>query len=320
MFPPDDSAASSAGTTTAPADTGGGNATAPASTPSAAAPSAASAAPSAAPATPPTGDQAPVSAPATDDLAPREGETAADYVARLTEAGVQIDRTANAQRKMHDATTEAANLRKQLSSIQATHGPAQPDGTPSALDQELATVDAEITRLWQAYRGEQDEEKAADAYQRYMDARDRRAELRVLKRLGDGALKAEAQERSVQAARAQWSAITDYVGKVAADVDIDLFRFFTRQAQTEAAQQGLTDPMAHLEWQINRAIELAREKQSTFTKGASTAATEAAARATTAGVVMAGGGAEPPKTPPAAEPAPATFVDAMRKGKARARA
>jgi len=97
-------------------------------------------------------------------------------------------------------------------------------------------------------------------------------------------------------------AINDAVSKEAPDVDLEIFWTFSRRAQQETPRY-ITTRSERLDWQKNRAVELARAKQQAIIGPALKAAREAEQLQSNAGVITPGGGGSPPPAAPGA-PAP----------------
>ena len=133
--------------------------------------------------------------------------------------------------------------------------------------------------------------------------------MKVASELGrDGALSAvEAREieqvnqtRQHQTHVAIATAVNDAVTKDAPDVDLELFWSYGRRAQAETPRH-LTNRSERIEWQKNRAVELARAKQAQI-RGA----------AASAGVVTPGRPGTAPPAAPGAPGGPKRMIDQIR--------
>jgi len=218
---------------------------------------------------------------------------------------------------MHQATTEASSLRRQLDAIfnDPQLGPlakakvTPTPGTPGAVPAVPAVGD---------------DPRYVRAFEEYQKApNDQAAFIHLMKtasELGrDGALSAVEAREIEQANQARQhetnvsvaTAINDAVTKDAPDVDLEIFWSFGRRAQQETPRQ-LTSRSERIEWQKTRMVELARAKQQGLIGPAVKAALEAEQLKTTAGVITPGGGGTPPPAAPGAPSKPKTTIEVIR--------
>jgi len=94
--------------------------------------------------------------------------------------------------------------------------------------------------------------------------------------------------------------VNDAVTKEAPDVDLEIFWSYGQRAQAETPRH-ITNRSERIEWQKNRAVELARAKQAQISGAAASA-----------GVVTPGRAGTPPPGAPGATGRPKTTIEVIR--------
>ena len=212
---------------------------------------------------------------------------------------------------MHQATGEAADLKRKLAAIlndpllgplaAATAAPGTPGADPGG--------DPELRKAWTEYQEAPNDEAA---FLKLMAVAEQRGSKRALAELDKREIeqvnRARVQQQNVVIART----INDTVKAEAPDVDLDLFWSFGRQAQAETPVH-LTAREDRITWQKDRMIALTRAKQQALVNPAVQAALEAERVKAGAAPVMPGGGTARPAAAgaPAAAEAP-NMVDQVR--------
>lgn len=273
-----------------------------------------------------TGQQPPADAGATA-AAPAGTAPAATPPAEGAPPTGDDKRVTDAQRAMHQATTERvealtaldaalrenAALKETLTQIDRAPDLAQvadPQGLPT--EQQFENELRQAVKDYQTPREGEDDATAlvqfettkADIFQRRVDAR--QAHQRV---------KDTNTQRALAVTERVTTSITKFVADHARDVPIGLFWWHTRQAQAETppALKGVDA----YDWQVKRAIALARAEISPQVAGAARAATDAAHVTQQASVVMPAGGSPPTSPGPAQPEAPKTMVEQLREQQAK---
>jgi hypothetical protein len=284
---------------------------APADSPAPPAPVAQEPAPAPAPAVP---SPAPVPAP----LAPTPGDSQPPAPpAPAPEAAVptttEQQRVAAAQARMHEATTEAAQLREQNAALVQQHAALEqqlagilmhPQLRPLEPAAPAAQAGADTRALYEEY-SRQPDEAAAFGYLLT------KAEERAARQAEHKLTERERQMANAQRAEAQNLAIhhtiETHVAQIAPDVSPTLFWAMTHRAAAETPPVVTTRGVAaKLAWQMARAIELARAEVGPRVAQANEAATTHAATLRAANAVMPGqaGAGRPGAPAPDTTPVP----------------
>ena len=243
-------------------------------------------------------------APAGDSRpAPETGETHEQESKRLTDA----------QRKMHAATTEAAALRTENAELMQTLQAvlSDPQFAPIEVPAPQAPDPTGLKDVFAKYQalGAEDE-----AFAYLVENVEARAHQRVMRELQTREIRHTNFVKEQSQKLVVHNAITEAVKKIAPDITPRTFWAFTQAAVAETPPH-LVRPVERLNWQAQRAIELAREEMGPRVSSAADSATQAALLARTAAAVMpAGASSSGPSwgggAPGAGEPR--TFVDAVR--------
>ena len=168
-----------------------------------------------------------------------------------------------------------------------------PPGAPPA-----APVDSGLQQAWRDYQQAPDDQAA---FAHLIHTAVALGEQRTLQTLEGRAIDQANQSRQHQTHVAVAQAVNDAVTKEAPDVDLELFWSFGRRAQEETPRH-LTSRSERIEWQKNRAVELARAKQAQIRGGA----------AASAGVVTPGGRGTAPPAPPGAPGGSKSMIEQVR--------
>lgn len=213
-------------------------------------------------------------------------------------------RVKDAQAKMHEKATEAAELAKENADLRATLSRifTDPQYRPAEMpaDEPSELSDAELDKLWTDYQNVPEGEEK-QAYKRML----LQSTDLALKRLAGVSSKERVAEqnkqRAIQQATSLKTAITAQVQQLAPDVDLDLFwDWGARVAQQESMARKFPDVTAMLDWQVNRAIQLVRGKtgslggRETAPEPAVQAVRQSAARVTPSGSLAPRGAGETP--------------------------
>jgi len=159
-------------------------------------------------------------------------------------------------------------------------------------------VDARLRQIWEDYQRAPDDQAA---FMHLINTAVELGEQRTLSTLETLAIDQANQARGHLMRVAVAQAVNDAVAKEAPDVDLSLFWMFSRQAQAETPRY-ITNRSERIEWQRNRAIELARAEQAQI-RGV----------AASAGVVTPGGPGTAPPAPPGATVGAKSMVDQIRR-------
>ena len=255
---------------------------APAPAPPAPAPAPAQAPPSPAPAppAPPPGDSAP----------PQPGDVTPPAPAPAP-GSPEAQRLADTQRKMHEATTQAAQLRGQNEALAQQnlelrgrlegilgHPELAPLAPPPA-----PQVDAELQALYDQYSKQPGDAEAFGFLMR--TATERAANVAAHQREVERVQAANAHRQRQQGVAVS-QVVNEYVKTAAPDVTPELFWAFSHQATAETPA-GLGGAQKFM-WQANRAIELARAQVAPRVAQAREAATAQTANLNAANAVMSG--------------------------------
>lgn len=225
---------------------------------------------------------------------------------------VEEQRVKDAQRRMHEATAETAKLRNQLSHL-LNHPMLGP-----VIDKVInprAPVnpqDDEVKRAWKEYQAAPSDE---DAFRHLLAVTEARAKRAVLADLQNRDIertnRARAQQRDLLVA----NAINKEVNEKAPDIPLELFWAMSSKAEVETPAHLVT-VADKLEWQIGRAVELARAVIAPRTNTVAANAQQSQQVRQTAAVVMAPG-SQPGSSVGGNTTAPMTFVDQLKASQAR---
>jgi hypothetical protein len=213
---------------------------------------------------------------------------------------------------MHEATADAAKMRNQLNNI-LNHpllGPViQKVTNPQA---PTDTVDDEVKQAWKAYQAAPSDEEAFRHLLATAEERSKKAVLADLQqRQIEQTNRARAQQRDLLVAKA----INKEVSEKAPDVPIELFWAMSSKAEAETPMELVT-VAEKLEWQITRAVDLARAVIGSRTQVAQQTTQQSQGVRQTAAVVMPSG-SQAGSGPGGSPTAPTTFVDQLRAVQAR---
>ena len=227
-------------------------------------------------------------------------------------AAVADQRVKDAQRRMHEATAETARVRNQLHSI-LTHpqlGPViqkvtNPQAPTTPQEDEVKVA----FKAWQAAPTDE------DAFRHLLATSESRAKKAVLADLQAReevrVNQARAQQRDLLVANAINKEVTDK----APDVPLELFWAMSSKAETETPMHLVT-VADKLEWQIGRAVALARDVLTSRTQVVTDNQRQSQQVRGSAAVVMSPGGAAP-GTGGASSSGQPTFVDQLKAAQAR---
>jgi len=227
-------------------------------------------------------------------------------------ADVAEQRVKDAQRKMHEATADAAKMRNQLNNI-LNHpllGPVIEKVTnPQA---PVNPADDEVKQAWKAYQAAPSDE---EAFRHLLATAEARSEKKILATLENRRIeqtnRARAQQRDLLVAKA----INKEVTEKAPDVPIELFWAMSSKAESETPMELVT-VADKLEWQITRAVDLARAVIGSRTQVAQQTTQQSQGVRQTAAVVMPSG-SQPSSGPGGSPTAPVNFVDQLKAAQAR---
>lgn len=268
--------------------------------------------PPASPATSAAPAPASAAAPASTDSGATPPATAGDSVPPSPEDANLAKRLSDTQRALHSKAEEAAQLRKRLDEI-ARHPSLGPVADPASGTPTADAPDPELDAAWERYTKAPDDKTAfrlQAEYNAMLAEKRTRASLEKQARDAENAQRAQQRQMHVK------STITKTVQQIAPDVEPQDFWAYSMQAQMETPAEIL-DPFERIEWQIDRAISIVRERNARLTQSASTVAAEKAAMTRSAGAVMPGGngaGVVSPVTPAAK---PLTFAEQAATARAR---
>jgi hypothetical protein len=220
-------------------------------------------------------------------------------------------RVKDAQRKMHQSTAEAAALRNQLNSI-LNHPLLGPVVQQITNPQAPAASDP-LQEAWKAYQAAPTDEAA---FRHLVAVTQKNARDQVMQELENKRIAetntARAQQRDMLVAQA----INKEVAEKAPDVPLELFWAMSTKAELETPATLIT-VADKLQWQIERAVELARNVLTVPAQRTQTAQTQSQQVRQTAAVVMpsgsdvtSGGGGQ-------VSSQPANFVEQLRQAQAR---
>ena len=221
------------------------------------------------------------------------------------------ERVKAAQAKMHEATTEASQLRAQLSTI-LNHpllGPVAKTVTQTPPQPQPGDG---IEEAWKEYQNAPDDKAA---FAKLLEAAEKRTFARIKRDSEAAAIQRANSTRAKQRDMLIAQHINEAVTKTAPDVPLDLFWAMSEKAEAEtpATMIGLPE---RIEWQVGRAVELARGLLQPRTEQAAANAATAAQVTQQAGVVMPSGTASPTATPTVPGKTK-TFVDQIKEMQSR---
>jgi len=130
------------------------------------------------------------------------------------------------------------------------------------------TMNPRVQAAWDAYQRAPDDRAA---FTHLITTAVELGEERVLSRLEAREVAHVNETRAHQKKIAIVQTVNDAVAKEAPDVDLDIFWNFGRRAQAETPRH-IVHPSARIEWQMKRAIELARAKQQALIAAATSSA------------------------------------------------
>ena len=159
-------------------------------------------------------------------------------------------------------------------------------------------ADSGLQQAWRDYQQAPDDQAA---FAHLINTAVALGEQRTLQTLEGRAIDQANQTRQHQMHIAIAQTVNDTVAKEAPDVDLELFWSFGRRAQAETPRH-ITTRSERIEWQKNRAVELARAKQAQIRGGA----------AASAGVVTPGGRGTAPPAPPGATGGSKSMIEQIR--------
>jgi hypothetical protein len=222
-------------------------------------------------------------------------------------------RIAEAQRRMHEATTQAAALRQENLALRGQIDTILGDPRYQAQPLPAAPPGPEGEQWKQLYEEYSKAPGDAEAFGYLLRKSGELAEQRVLARL-EGARIQQANLQRQEAQRQQvFSAITTAVQQAAPDVDPQEFWLYTPVAAAETPAH-LTRSAERLEWQMARTIEILRAKHQGAQQRIEQSTTQQMANLRAAGAVMpAGAGSGPPRASGGPPSGPGqSLVDAVR--------
>lgn len=188
--------------------------------------------------------------------------------------------------------------------------PAAPagEGQPAPL-----AADPEIQRAFDAYRNAPDDVTAyAHLVQVVQERATKAAADHIFSALNQRAQQHQTRVGVARAKQGVATAVNSTLSQHFPDVNLKIFwQVAAPQAQAETPS-NLSTFESRIQWQTERAVQIAREIQNSFAGPAEQATHETQATRLGAAAVMPGGGSQPPAAGATPAPKPKTFIEQMR--------
>lgn len=219
-------------------------------------------------------------------------------------------RIKDAQQRMHEATTEASQLRAQLTAI-LNHPLLGPVAKTVAQTPQQPQPDDTVDKAWKEYQSAPDDKTA---FAKLLEAAEERTYRRLRREAEEAKMQRQNAERTKQRDMLLAQHITKTVQETAPDVPLDLFWAMAERAEAETPVTLQTLP-ERIEWQVGRAVELSRgllKPNSQQTNQTTATQVQQPAQA-----VMPGGGAGPAATTPSQPGQYPTLVEQIKAAQSR---